>query len=108
MLREGSEMHSNGFLRGGIGGVAGGDVAAGGGGGDGCGCAVRFDLQLHVRQVLQLQGAFASIRFQELFDGYSSGFGHKIPHHYLYDSLFSFLRSLFACIIIYGPSVAGV
>jgi len=88
VLRETSAVRSDGFLRGGIGGVATRDVAA-------CarrGCRrarpLRSHFQLHLCQVLRLQGAFASLRFQELLDGYSSRFGHTILHHYLYDSLF--------------------
>lgn len=84
LLREASEVRQDGFLRGGIGGVAGGDVASGGRRGGGRVGAVRFDPELHLRQVLQHQGAFSPLRFQEFLHGYSSRFRHKIPYHSLY------------------------
>jgi len=96
VLREASEVRSDGILRGGIGGVAARDVAAGAGRRHGRARPLRFDFELHVRQVLRLQGAFASLRFQELLDGYSSRLGHQILHHNLYEPLF---LAFFTCIM---------
>lgn len=87
VLREVSAVRSDCFLYGGIGGVAACDVTAGGRRRCGRARAVRSSFDLHVRQVLRLQGAFASLLFQELLDGHSSRFGHTLLHHYLYDLL---------------------
>ncbi|KAK7294121.1 hypothetical protein RJT34_17004 [Clitoria ternatea] len=69
--REASELHSDGFFHGRIGGIAGGDVTTCGRDGDRRVDALRFDPQLHLRQVLQHHRAFSSLRFQEFLDGYS-------------------------------------
>lgn len=76
-------MRADGVLHGGDGGVAAGVVAAGAGGHRGHHGALRFDIQLHVRHVLRLQGPFASILLQELAHRYSSCFLHQISHHYM-------------------------
>lgn len=87
VLREDSEVRSDGILHGGNVGVVAGYVVAGARGSGRCVGAFCFALQLYVRELLRFQRAFASIRFQELVDRYSSRFSHKIPHHSLYDSL---------------------
>jgi len=109
VLGEASEVCSDGILRGGIGGVAACDVAAGARRRCGRARPLRFDFELLMRQVLRLQGAFTTLRFQELLDGYSSRFGHKILHHYLYDPLF---LAFFTCIMTWhnddGLSLEGI
>lgn len=77
-------MRTDCVLHGGDGGVAAGVVAAGAGGDRGHVGAVRVDFELHVRNVLRIQRAFASIRLQELAHRYSSCFLYQISHHYLY------------------------
>lgn len=77
-------MRTDCVLHGGDGGVAAGVVAAAARGDRGHVGAVRVDFELHVRNVLRIQRAFASIRLQELADRYSSCFLYQISHHYLY------------------------
>ena len=90
LLGEGSEMRTDGVLHGGDGGVTASVVAAGAGGYRGHAGAVRVDIELHVRDVLRIQRAFASIRLQELAHRYSSGFLYQISYHYLYAPFYLF------------------
>lgn len=93
-------MRTDCVLHGGDGGVAAGVVAAVAGGDRGHVGAVRVDFELHVRNVLRIQRAFASIRLQELAHRYSSCFLYQISHHYLYVPFYltpSFFELNFFC-----------
>lgn len=61
-------MRLDGFFHGGNVGIVAGYVVAGARGGRRCVGALRFALQLYMRELLWFQRAFASIRFQELLD----------------------------------------
>lgn len=81
---ESKEMFEDYIFHGGDVSVAADAIGAGDGDTRGCTGTEHIDFKLHVRKVLQFQGAFATICLQNFLDRYSSRFHSEISSHHMY------------------------